>query len=225
MNSPSISTGSTFSSAFATPLHRIIIDNITFNTPILRRHLLDNGSIAQLPLTTPGDEAGSCGPRRILRLLGQLYRNILEAFLETTLLLHEQLTCLSAAAHMTLALYASYSGNFVPIQLFFDVMVMIKNVSMCIANTQVDDPDGLFWIILLGTDALEEVFGKVCTMPMVIGNINADQLQSANCINGAVECARILAATGGSFRRSMLKCLQEQGVEEPGPHQAKTMER
>lgn len=218
----------------------IIIDNTTINIPILRRHLLDSGMsdksassllapndkqdvvlmiqllnvIAQLPLTSPGDDANSRGSRRILRLLGQIYKNILEAYLETTLSLHEQLTRLSTAAHLVLALYATYRGEFIPIQLFFDVMSMIKNVFMCIAKTQVDDPDGQFWLILLGTDALEEVFGKVRTM---VGNdTNADQLQLANRIDGAVECARILAAHpewGGHSRRLTLKSLREQGAE------------
>ena len=62
---------------------------------------------------------------------------------------------------------------------------------MCVVKTQVDDPSSRFWLILLGTDALEEVFGKVCTM---VGNdTNADMLQLANRIDGACECAHILA--------------------------------
>ena len=57
-------------------------------------------------------------------------------------------------------------------------------------KTQVDDPTGSFWIILLGTDGLEKVFGQVHTM---VGNdTHADQLQLTNRIDGAVQCMKIL---------------------------------
>jgi hypothetical protein len=219
----------------------ILIDNTSINIPILHKHLLLTGlaetkvssmlapndkqdvvlmvqllnAIAQLPQTAqPNDHPGSHASRRILQLLGHLYRNILEAYLETTLSLHEQLTRLSTAAHLVLALYATYHGDFIPIQLFFDVMSMIKNAFMCVAKTQIDDPDGKFWLVLLGTDALKKVFGKVRTM---VGNdTNADESQLANRIDGACECARILAAHpdwGGQACRLTLKPLAEQGIE------------
>lgn len=103
--------------------------------------------------------------------------------------LHEQLTCLSAAAHLVLALYSCEQGDFIPIQLYFNLMSMVKNAYFCVAKAQQDDPDGQFWIILLGTDGLEKVFGKVCTM---IGNDHhVDQLQLTNHIDGAVQCVKI----------------------------------
>ena len=57
-------------------------------------------------------------------------------------------------------------------------------------KTQVDDPTGSFWIILLGTDGLEKVFGQVHTM--VRNDTHADQLQLTNLIDGAVQCMKIL---------------------------------
>jgi hypothetical protein len=55
---------------------------------------------------------------------------------------------------------------------------MIKNVYFCVAKTQIDDPDGSFWIILLGSNPLEALFGKVHTIQ---GNdLNINQLQLAN---------------------------------------------
>src|ERR1700729_1255446 len=70
-------------------------------------------------------------------------------------------------------------------------MVTIKNVYFCVAKTQLDDPEGKFWIILVGTDALEQLFGKVHTM--VGTDCNADQLQLANRVESAAICTRILA--------------------------------
>ena len=69
-------------------------------------------------------------------------------------------------------------------------MSMIKNVFFSVAKTQVDNPEGLFWIILLGTDGLEKIFRKVRTM---VGNdTHADQPQLTNRIDGAVQCVNIL---------------------------------
>ncbi|KAF8990460.1 hypothetical protein BDQ17DRAFT_1433746 [Cyathus striatus] len=100
------------------------------------------------------------------------------------------LTHLSAAVHLILALYHSNKGDFIPVQLYFDVVSMIKNIYISVGKTQIDSPTSKFWIILLGTDGLEKVFGKVQTM--VGGDTNADQLQLTNCIDGAVQCINIL---------------------------------
>ncbi|KAF8880087.1 hypothetical protein CPB84DRAFT_282601 [Gymnopilus junonius] len=105
-------------------------------------------------------------------------------------------------------MYHKDKGDFIPVQTFFDVMSMIKNVHFCVAKTQIDDAEGSFWIILLGTDGLEKVFGKVRTM---VGNdTNADQLQLANRIDGAVQCVKILELHpewGGQARRLNLRHL------------------
>ena len=78
-----------------------------------------------------------------------------------------------------------------PSQTYFNMMTTIKNVYFCVVKTQLEDPDGSFWIILIGTDALDNLFGKVCT---IIGaDTNADQLQLANQIDSAVHCTNILA--------------------------------
>ncbi|KAF7970371.1 hypothetical protein HWV62_24292 [Athelia sp. TMB] len=181
---------------------------------VLMIQLLD--TIAQLPEepTTPANApnfATMQESRRILRLLGAIYRNLLEAYMHPSLTLHEQLVRLSTAAHLVLAIYTQDKGEFIPAQLFFDLMAMIKNAYFCVAKTQVDDPDGNFWIILLGTDGLEKVFGIVRT---IMGNdSHADQFQLTNRIDGAVQCVKILEIhpewDSGS-RRITVKSLEEQ---------------
>ena len=37
-------------------------------------------------------------------------------------------------------------------------MCMIKNAYFCVAKVQCDNPEGFFYLILLGTDGLEKVF-------------------------------------------------------------------
>ena len=52
---------------------------------------------------------------------------------------------------------------------------MVKNVIFCIAKAKIDDPDGKFFPIQLGTDQLKELFGIPRTM---VGNdANVDILQ------------------------------------------------
>ncbi|KZS97047.1 hypothetical protein SISNIDRAFT_406124, partial [Sistotremastrum niveocremeum HHB9708] len=113
--------------------------------------------------------------RRILTLLGRVYWHLLEPYTNRELSLHEQLVHLSALAHLVLSLYSSERGRFMPVQLFYDTMACIKSVYVCVAKTILVNPDGEFWIILLGTDALEKSFGTVRT---IVGNdANCDTLQ------------------------------------------------
>jgi hypothetical protein len=82
------------------------------------------------------------------------------------------------------------SKEFFPTNLFIDIMLMIKN-TFCIAKAKIDDPDCEFWIILLGTDQLEELFGVLCTM---VGNdTNLDMLSLAAHFSGSTEVMNILA--------------------------------
>ena len=65
------------------------------------------------------------------------------------------------------------------------MMIMIKNVIFSIAKAMVDNPDGEFWIIPLGTDCLKELFGILRTM--VGTNSNSDILQLVSCLSGTRE--------------------------------------
>ncbi|KAF8160309.1 hypothetical protein BJ912DRAFT_1151048 [Pholiota molesta] len=165
-------------------------------------------AISNLPPSKPTDRPTVQATRRVLCLLGRLYFYLLNAYLNVELSLHTQLVYLSAAAHIVLALYSRDKGDFIPVQTFFDVMSMIKNVYFCVAKMQRDDPNGLFYIILLGTDGLEKIFGKVRTM--VGTDTNADVLQLTNRVDGATQCVIILEnhpEWGGQARRLDLKPL------------------
>ena len=68
---------------------------------------------------------------------------------------------------------------------------MIKNIYFCVAQAKVDNPDSKFYIILLGTDLLEGLFGIIQSM---IGNDSGcDLYQLAMCITGSTKVANILA--------------------------------
>jgi hypothetical protein len=81
-----------------------------------------------------------------------------------------------------LALYRLACKDFIPTNLYIDVMLTIKNALFCIAKAKIDDSEGEFWIILLGTDHLEELFGILRTM--VENDTNLDMYQLVGCIAG-----------------------------------------
>ncbi|KAF8226630.1 hypothetical protein L208DRAFT_1127267, partial [Tricholoma matsutake] len=78
----------------------------------------------------------------------------------------------------------------IPTNLFLNLLLMIKNMFFCIAKSKINNPDGLFWIILLSTDRLKIVFGILQTM---IGNdANMDMLQLVSHLSSCMEVANIL---------------------------------
>lgn len=196
----------------------VTTDGVVLNTAVLERHLAEHGltrtqinvllcpndkqdvtlmykllsAIANLRAPLPSDAPIFSANRRILSLLGSLYVHLLDPYTNTTLSLHQQLTHLSAAAHLLLALYAKYRGAFIPVQLYHDTMAMIKNAFFCVAKTQIDDPEGLFWLILLCSDELEKLFGRVRSITGTDSNCN--QLQLTHRLDNGVQCNTILAA-------------------------------
>lgn len=131
--------------------------------------------------------------RNSFHLLGALFRHILIPYICVDLSLSEQLEHLSAASHLLLGLFSENKATtkLMPTQLYIDIMIMVKNVYFCVAKAKVDDPHGNFWIILLGTDRLEVLFGILRTM---VGNdANLDLLQLGLRLTGTTEVSTVLA--------------------------------
>jgi hypothetical protein len=78
-----------------------------------------------------------------------------------------------------------------PTQLYINIMLMIKNVFFCVTKCKADNPSGKFWVIILGTDQLEELFGILWTM--VGNNTNLNVLQLDLCLTATTEVSTILA--------------------------------
>ncbi|KAJ7444180.1 hypothetical protein FB451DRAFT_1149358 [Mycena latifolia] len=147
--------------------------------------------IWSLPLPPDGSSPGFRAARHALRLIGSLFYHLVFPYLCVDLTLSEQLEHLSAAAHIALLLYRDGQKRSLPTLLFTDIMIMVKNAYFCVAKAKVDNPTGKFWLILLGTDRLEELFGILRTM---IGNdANLDILQLIGRLTGTTQVANILA--------------------------------
>lgn len=101
-----------------------------------------------------------------------------------------------------------------PMQLYIDVQMMIKNVYFCITKTKIDNLKGKFWIILIGSDRLEDKFGIVCVMT---GNdTSVDILQLGIRLTGTTEVSAIFAQHpewDRSPRRLKLPALSKAGLD------------
>ena len=131
--------------------------------------------------------------REALRIYGELSYHLIFPYICVDLSLSEQLEHLSAAVHLMLALYVHDATqlHFIPTPLFVDVSIMVKNAFFCIAKAKVDHPNQPFFLVLLGTDRLESLFGILRTM---VGNdTNLDVLQLALRITLTTEVSTILA--------------------------------
>ncbi|KIJ45014.1 hypothetical protein M422DRAFT_167515 [Sphaerobolus stellatus SS14] len=148
-------------------------------------------AVFSLSFPVEGQSATYIKARTALSIVGELWMALIAPFTDSKMSLREQLKSLSQAAHMTLALYRHGKGLFMPVQLFIDIMHMVKNAYFCVAKAKIDDPEGKFFITLLGTDRLEIQFGLLRSM---IGNdANADMLQVASCLTAAAESSMLLA--------------------------------
>ena len=131
--------------------------------------------------------------REALRLYGQLSRYLIFPYICVELALSEQLEHLSTAMHLILALYVhdNAKSDFIPSVLFTDIGIMVKNVFLCVAMAKIDHPTEPFFVVLLGTDRLESLFGILRTM---VGNdANLNVLQLALRITATAEVSNILA--------------------------------
>ena len=70
------------------------------------------------------------------------------------------------------------------------MQIMVKNAFFCIARTRQDDPNGEFFLILLGTNHLEGIFGLIRSQNG--SDVNVSMYSLSSQMLGAVECHSIL---------------------------------
>ena len=120
-------------------------------------------------------------------------QNLVLPYVCIDLNLDKQLIHLSMAVHLAFHLYHNNSAHtwFMPTQSYVDIILMVKNAFFCVAKMKADNPSGMFYLILLGTDCLETFFSLICT---AVGTYtNVDTLQLGSRASGLTEVAVILA--------------------------------
>lgn len=143
-----------------------------------------------LPQTSTNQSYGFLESCEALWILGKLLYYMVYPYLCVKLSISKQLEHLGATAHLALALYKLAGTEFIPKNLYIDLMIMVKNVFFCVAKAKVDDPDSEFFLILQETDWLEELFGILRTM--VGSDTNLDILQLVLRLAGTTEISNIL---------------------------------
>ena len=123
----------------------------------------------------------------------KLIQWLIHPYINIELTLHEQLKYLSATAHMAYVffMHENARSSYIPSTLYQDIQIMVKNAYFCVAKTKHDNPEGKFFLILLGTDQLEWLFGFIHTENGY--NINVSTYSLSNHTSGAVECHAILS--------------------------------
>ncbi|KAF9060527.1 hypothetical protein BDP27DRAFT_1429958 [Rhodocollybia butyracea] len=145
------------------------------------------------PIVPADSHPGVTRGRKAIHLFGRLCFHLIYPYVCVDLDLSEQLTHLSAAAHLALGLYihGDSGKKFLPNQLFVDIMILVKNAYFCIAKIKIDTPGVCVWLILFGTDRLEILFGILRTC--VGSDRNLDIVQLIERLTGTTEVANILA--------------------------------
>ena len=132
-----------------------------------------------LPPAHPDSNQTYTKVHKALHLYGKFSYHLIFLYICTKLSLSEQLEHLSMAVHLVLALYVhdNVKSSFIPNALFIDIGIMIKNVFFYIAKAKTDHPLEPFFIVLLGADHLETLFGILRTMIGNDANLNVLQHQ------------------------------------------------
>ena len=105
-----------------------------------------------LPCSSTNSHCGFLEAQEVLWMLGKLLYHMVFLYLCVDLSLSEQIEHLSTAAHLAIILYRLAGKDFIPTNLYIDLMIMIKNILFCMVKAKIDDADREFWLILLGTD-------------------------------------------------------------------------
>ncbi|EJD34054.1 hypothetical protein AURDEDRAFT_21593, partial [Auricularia subglabra TFB-10046 SS5] len=143
------------------------------NVPKAVKLVQELHALPEIPDALPTD----AHQQEVLGCLSDVLWFFVRSFITVTLSLQEQLTMLSAFSHTVDILYIKNSLAFLTGVLFADTKATIKNIYFIVTCLQLLNPDYLLYIILEGTDRLENMFSETRTMDHA-RNFDIDQLAS-----------------------------------------------
>ncbi|TEB26937.1 hypothetical protein FA13DRAFT_1795190 [Coprinellus micaceus] len=150
----------------------VVVGGVRITPTIIQAHLKAEGTSPDhiRAILNPNDKQDNPAfvqARESLWILRRFLYHTVVPYICINLSITEQLEHLSAASHLALALYKMEGKHFLPTQLYTDLQLMIKNIFFCVAKAKVDTPEGSFYLIIVGTDRLEETFSD---LRMMVGN-------------------------------------------------------
>ncbi|KAG1763515.1 hypothetical protein EV702DRAFT_1220308 [Suillus placidus] len=116
-------------------------------------------ALSKFKIDTITGDVGMCIDMSSIKSLGAILESLLLPFIDITLSLQQQVTYLSRYAHLTFTFFCLYRSTFMPHVLYYDSQTMAKNACFCIAKQQRLDGSQKFWLIQMGDDRLEKLFG------------------------------------------------------------------
>lgn len=128
-----------------------------------------------------------------ISMLGELFHNLLEPFINPMLSLSQQVVHLSTFAHLLFTYYCSHRCSFMPNQLYYDSQTLVKNAIFCIVKQQRLDASEPFFLPDVGDDAIELLFAFL----QMCGGHN-----SALNYKQAINCLRAARDIGGVYSRN-----------------------
>jgi hypothetical protein len=109
-------------------------------------------------LSTQGMDSSEHQDLATIRAFSNLFGSFVKAYTDLSLSLSDQMSLLAKYALMGAWFYRRDTTRFLPNQLYIDSMTCIKNAYICLAKQKILDPRESFFLILLGTDCVEQLF-------------------------------------------------------------------
>jgi hypothetical protein len=129
--------------------------------------------------------------RRSLAVFGHFYGSFLEAHINRQLSLSQQLRLLSKYSHLGVILFKVAGTRLMPSQLYADSMSCAKNAFVTVIKQQKLDGTQRVFLILEGSDPLEELYGVIRMMGG--HNPNFDTNGFCDLANGALDLTAVFA--------------------------------
>jgi len=116
-------------------------------------------TLSKSKIDTITGDVGMCADMSAIKSLGAILESLLLLFINITLSLQQQVSYLSCYVHLTFTFFHLYHSAFMLHVLYYDSQTMAKNACFCIAKQQRLDGSQRFWLIQMGDDWLEKLFG------------------------------------------------------------------
>ncbi|KIO02068.1 hypothetical protein M404DRAFT_47472, partial [Pisolithus tinctorius Marx 270] len=98
---------------------------------------------------------------KAIKMLAQILHHLVEPFINPALLLSQQVSYISTCSHLLFCQYHLNRASFLPNQLYYDIMMALKNVIFCIAKQLWLDSSSKFSLLNVGTDQIEVLFALI----------------------------------------------------------------
>ncbi|KAI6010796.1 hypothetical protein F5J12DRAFT_692322, partial [Pisolithus orientalis] len=99
---------------------------------------------------------------KAIKMLVHILHHLLKLFINTTLSLSQQVSYISTCCHLLFCQYQLNHASFLLNQLYYNIMMAVKNIIFCIMKQLWLDSSSKFSLLNVGTDQIEILFALIC---------------------------------------------------------------